>query len=193
MKTGILGGVFNPVHTAHLIAAEEVRQQLNLDRILFIPAANPPHKNTEGLTAAEKRFEMVRLAVSGNTYFEASDIEIKMTPNVKSYTVDTLAAFKEKYKNDEFYLIIGMDQFKELHTWKEPQKLFRLSKVVVINRPGFTEDMQNEFSKLVTFVKIPYMEISSSTIRERIKENKSIRYLVPEKVEEFIIENNLYK
>ena len=193
MKTGILGGVFNPVHTAHLIAAEAVRQQLNLDRILFIPASNPPHKNTEGLTDAEKRFEMIKLAISGNKYFEASDIEIKMPPNVKSYTVDTLAALKEKYKNDEFYLIIGMDQFTELHTWKEPQKLFELSKVVVINRPGFTDDIQNEFTKLANFVKIPYMEISSSIIRQRAKENKSIKYLVPEKVEEFIIENNLYK
>lgn len=195
-KIGILGGVFNPVHTAHLIAAEEVREQLQLDKILFIPSANPPHKDSDELIDAEKRLKMVTLAVSGNKHFEVSDIEITTQGNAKSYTIDTLTALKEKYGNEhvKFCLIIGMDQLIELHTWKDPEKLFTLSEVVVINRPGYSaQEIQNDFSKKVTFVTVPNLEISSSHIRRRVKENKSIKYLVPEAVEKFITENNLYK
>ncbi|MCI0715284.1 MAG: nicotinate-nucleotide adenylyltransferase [Chlorobi bacterium] len=194
-RIGVFGGIFNPVHTAHLIAAEEVREQMHLDIVLFIPSANPPHKDSGELIESEKRLKMVELAVSGNKNFEASDIEIKNPGKGKSYTVDTLTALREKYKNEQvkFYLIIGMDQLIDLHTWKDPGKLFALSEVVVINRPGFlVQDVKNEFGREVTYVPVPSVDISSSVIRHRIKENKSIKYLVPEKVEKFILENNLY-
>jgi nicotinate-nucleotide adenylyltransferase len=195
-KIGILGGIFNPPHTAHLIAAEEVRTRLELDKIMFIPAANPPHKDAAGIVDADARVKMVTLAVAGNEYFEVSDIEIKLSGEGKSYTVNTLGALVEQYKNEQvkFYLIIGMDQLIALNSWKEPEKLFTLSEVVVINRPWYEkEKIQNQYSERVTYIKIPYVEISSSTIRNRVKENKSIKYLVPEAVEKFIIENNLYK
>jgi nicotinate-nucleotide adenylyltransferase len=195
-RIGVFGGIFNPVHTAHLIAAEEVREQMHLDKVLFIPSANPPHKNTDELADTEKRLTMVRLAISGNEDFEESEIEIKNTGNAKSYTVDTLAALREIYCNEQvkFYLIIGMDQLIDLHKWKDPGKLFMLSEVIVINRPGFlVQDVKNEYGSRVTYVPVPSIDISSSEIRSRIRENKSIKYLVPEKVEEFIKENNLYK
>jgi nicotinate-nucleotide adenylyltransferase len=195
-KIGILGGVFNPVHMAHLIAAEQVRDKLKLDKILFIPSSNPPHKRPVGLIDAKKRMEMVLLAVKGNKYFEVSDIEISVKGSAKSYTADTLAALKENHKAEDvkFYMIIGMDQLIELHTWKEPEKILQLSEVVVINRPGYNEsEIRNDFGKKVTYVNIPDMDISASNIRQRIKEKKSIKYLVPEAVENFITENNLYK
>lgn len=195
-KIGIFGGTFNPVHTAHLIVAENVREQLHLDKILFIPAANPPHKNSGELIDAALRVKMAELAVSGNKYFEVSGIEIELSKTSKSYTINTLIALAEQYqvKQAEFYLILGMDQLIDLHTWKDPGKLFELSEVIVINRPGFlAEQVQNDFGKKVTFLTVPDIDISSTEIRLRIKENKSIKYLVPLTVEEFIIQNKLYK
>ena len=194
-RIGVFGGTFNPVHTAHLIMAEEVRQQVHLDKVLFIPSANPPHKNSVDIIDADKRLEMISLAIEGNSYFAASDIEIKSAQHSKSYTVDTLMALRMIYKDEptKLYLIIGMDNLVELHTWKDPGKLFALAEVVVMNRPGFLiQDVHNEYSGRVIFVPALNIDISSTDIRYRIKENRSIKYLVPEKVENFIKENKLY-
>jgi len=196
MRIGVFGGIFNPIHTAHLIVAEDVREQMHLDKVLFIPTAHPPHKDSQELIKSEIRLKMVELAISGNGNFEVSDIEIKNSGKGKSYTVDTLAALRLKYKNEQvkFYLIIGMDQLIDLHNWKDPGKLFALSEVVVINRPGFlVQDVKNDYGRQVTYLSVPSIDISSSEIRENIRENKSIKYLVPEKVEKFISENNLFK
>lgn len=194
-RIGIFGGTFNPIHTAHLIMAEEVRAQVHLDKVLFIPSANPPHKNTDDIIDAATRLEMINLAIEGNNYFESSDIEIKSAQYSKSYTVDTLMALRLMYKDEptKLYLIIGMDNLTELHTWKDPGKLFALAEVVVMNRPGFLiQNVHNEYSGRVIFVPAPDIDISSTDIRHRLKENRSIKYLVPAKVENFITENKLY-
>lgn len=194
-RIGIFGGTFNPIHTAHLIMAEDVRQQVHLDKVLFIPSANPPHKNSNGLLDANTRLDMINLAIEHNEYFYSSDIEIQSAQHSKSYTVDTLLALRNKYKDEQtkLYLIIGMDNLAELHTWKEPGKLFALAEVIVINRPGFfVQDVKNDYGRQVTYVPGLNIDISSTEIRHRIKENRSIKYLVPENVEKFIIENKLY-
>jgi nicotinate-nucleotide adenylyltransferase len=195
-RIGVFGGTFNPPHTAHLIMAESVKEQVHLDKVLFIPSANPPHKDADDLIDAGIRLEMVKQAIAANSGFEASDIEIKQSENGKSYTVNTLMALREKYKDEQvkLYLIIGIDQLIELHTWKDPGKLFFLSEVVVINRPGFfIEKVNNEYSNRVLYVPVPNIDISSTEIRHRVREGKSIKYLVPETTEKFITENKLYK
>jgi len=195
-RYGVFGGAFNPVHTAHLIIAEDVRQQMHLDKVLFIPYSNPPHKNSEGLLKPEFRLQMLQLAIDGNPFFEISDIEIHSSENSRTYTVDTLMKLREMHKSDgvKFYLIIGLDNLIELHTWKDPGKLFMLSEVVVLNRPGyFIQSVENEYSRRVVYIPAPNIDISASDIRNKIREKKSIKYLVPDKVEKFIIENNLYK
>ncbi len=195
-RIGVFGGTFNPIHIAHLIAAEEVKQQMHLNKVIFIPSADPPHKDGPTLTDAAKRLKMLNLAIQGNPSFESSDIEIRISENSKSYTVNTLLALRELHKDEpvKFYLIIGMDQLIELHTWKDPGKLFMLSEVVVINRPGYyAHQVTNDFSGRVHYVPIPSMEISSTDIRHRIIEKRPIRYMVGAEVEDYIIKNNLYK
>jgi nicotinate-nucleotide adenylyltransferase len=194
-RIGVLGGAFNPIHVAHLIIAEDVRQQMHLDKILFIPYSKPPHKDYEELIEADDRMNMIKLATDDNPYFEASDIEIKRGENSVTYTVDTLMELIETYKAEQvkFYLIIGMDNLIELHTWKNPGKLFLLSEVVVINRPGYLiQNVKNDYNRQVTFVPAPNIEISSTDIRFKVKEKKSVKYLVPKAVEEYIIKNKLY-
>lgn len=194
-RIGVLGGAFNPVHLAHLIIAEDVRQQMHLDKILFIPYSKPPHKDHDELIKAEDRLNMIKLAIEDNPYFEVSDIEIKRGENSLTYTVDTLMELREIHKAEQvkFYLLIGMDNLIELHTWKDPGKLFLLSEVVVINRPGYLiQKVKNDYNGKVTFVPAPNIDISSTDIRFKIKEKKSIKYLVPKAVEEYIIKNKLY-
>ncbi|MCC7158308.1 MAG: nicotinate-nucleotide adenylyltransferase [Ignavibacteria bacterium] len=194
-RIGIYGGTFNPIHTAHLITAEDVKEQMHLDKVLFIPSARPPHKETGGLTEAAVRLEMVKLAIQGNDSFEVSDIELNLPEGSKSYTANTLLALREQFKSEQvkFYLIIGMDQLIELHTWKDPSKLFLLSEVIVINRPGYViQQVENEFASQVIPVPVKSLDISSTDIRKRIHDKLSIKYLVPEEVEMYIKNNNLY-
>ncbi len=194
-RLGIFGGAFNPIHTAHLILAEDVREQMHLDKVLFIPYANPPHKNRDDLLDARIRLKLVNLAIGNNACFEASDIEILRGQHSRTFTVDTLMQLHQMYDNKQtkFYLIIGIDNLVELHTWKEPGKLFRLAEVVVISRPGFLiQDVKNEFYNQVTFIPSLNLDISSSDIRNRLREKRSIKYLVPEPVEREIIEKKLY-
>ena len=194
-RIGVLGGAFNPIHLAHLIIAEDVRQQMHLDTVLFIPYSKPPHKDHDELIDAETRLKLIKMAIADNPYFEASDIEIKRGKNSITYTVDTLMELREMHKAEQvkFYLIIGIDNLIELHTWKDPGKLFLLSEVVVINRPGFLiQNVKNEYNRQVVFVPAPNIDISATDIRFKIKENKSIKYLVPKAVEDYIIKNKLY-
>jgi len=192
---GVFGGAFNPIHTAHLVVAEEVRQQMHLDKILFIPYSNPPHKQADQLLEDKHRLNMINLAIQDNEYFESSACEIKRGKTSINYTVDTLLQLHEAYSKEQvkFYLIIGIDNLIELDSWKDPEKLFTLSEVVVINRPGYLiQSVQNEYHRKVTFVPAPHVDISSSDIRQRIKEKRSIKYLVPLAVEKYILENKLY-
>lgn len=191
-RFGIFGGTFNPPHIAHSIVAESVRQQLRLDKIIFIPSGNPPLKES---IPPDQRLEMANLAFTDNPEFEVSDIEMQ-NANERSYTVNTLKKLNEIHKDDsvKLFLIIGADNLIDLPKWKEPEKLFELSEVVVVNRPDYHEkDSKPEFADRVTSVRVPYLEISSSVIREHVSKGMSIKYLVNKKVEDYILKNNLYK
>ncbi|MDD5448989.1 MAG: nicotinate-nucleotide adenylyltransferase [Candidatus Omnitrophica bacterium] len=188
MKIGILGGTFNPIHIGHLILAEEALHKLNLDKIIFVPSYLPPHKEEEVILDAAHRFKMVSLAVKGNPRFEVSKIEIDARE--KSYSVDTIKKFKAQFPPDtEFFFITGSDSLKELFSWKKIDEILALSNFIVANRPGFP--IQG-VPKAIQMVAITGMEISSSDIRKRLKEARSIRYLVPDAVREYIEKSKLY-
>jgi nicotinate-nucleotide adenylyltransferase len=189
MRIGILGGTFNPIHTGHLVLAEEAREKLNLDKVILVPAYVPPHKKEEDLAEPNDRFKMVELAIRGNPNFEVSSVEIDA--KTTSYSVETLKAFRQKYGEDaRLFFLTGADSLGELYTWKEIDQIFKLSNFIVTNRPGY--DIANVPTG-VDVVTITSLEISSSLIRRKIKEGKSIRYLVPEPVREYIIARRLYR
>ena len=192
MNLGIFGGTFNPPHTGHLIVIETVRDQLHFDKVLFVPSANPPHKNDPSLASALQRFEMTQLAVQNNVNFEVSAIEIER--GGQSYSIDTLSAFSALYPKAKLFLIIGADNLVEFGTWKSPHEILTKADLIVMNRPGFAlPDSKNEFSRSAKFVMVPQMSISGSDIRRRVKMGRSIRYLVPKAVEEFIMHRGLYR
>jgi nicotinate-nucleotide adenylyltransferase len=192
MRIGVFGGTFNPPHLGHLIVAESAKEALSLDTVLFIPCASPPHKSSRSLVDAECRFEMVKLAISGNSSFQASDIEIQR--GGRSYTIDTLRALTALYPKAQFYLLIGIDNLLELHTWREPEEIFGLAEVVAVNRPGFTPaDVRKDYLRRVTSLRYPNIDISSSEIRRKAKMGKSIKYLVPSAVESYILKHGAYR
>ncbi|MCU0372347.1 MAG: nicotinate-nucleotide adenylyltransferase [Ignavibacteria bacterium] len=196
-RYGILGGSFNPPHTAHLILAENVKEQLELDKVIFIPSGKHALKDPQSLAEAGHRLNMARIAFEQDSSFEVSDIEIrKAKAGLTNYTVDTLIDLYQMYQKDfiKIYLIVGIDNLIEFPQWKDPHKLFILSEVVVMNRPGyFIQDVSVEFSRKARYLSVPMLEISSSEIRNRVRDNKSIKYLVDPEVEKYIKENNLYK
>lgn len=191
MKTGTLGGTFSPPHYGHLIVAERVREEIGLERIFFVPTAVPPHKQGLEIVDARHRLAMLELAVQGNRHFIVSDIEVQR--GGVSFTVDTLAEFRRLYPKDEFFVLIGMDNFVEFRTWRSPEKILNLSTVVVMTRPG-TNVVTNDGGLLsrVRICEVPDIEISSSDIRRRVAEGRSIRYLVPAAVERYIHQHQLY-
>jgi len=192
MNIGIYGGSFNPPHLGHLIVLESVQDQLRFDKVLFIPAANPPHKNDPTLAPSADRLEMTRLAIEGNAVFQASDIEIKR--DGRSYSIDTLDSLAAEHPGDKFSLIIGADNFLEFETWKSAQAILTKAEVVVMNRQGFSvQPGKNEFVRMVRFVHVPDIGISSTDIRRRVKLGRSIRYLVPQSVENYIRRKGLYR
>lgn len=215
-RIGILGGTFNPIHLGHLAAAEEIRDRLRLEKVLFIPSFLPPHKHEEDMPSAVQRQEMVRLAVSDNPHFRLSDIEIKR--GGKSYTVDTIETLQRSHPGAELCFITGVDSFLDIKTWKDWERLLTLCSFVVISREGhrFRDLTRLEFmakaeedlralderriwraavrsgGMTVYLEMIPFYEISSTDIRTRIGQGRSIKYHLPEAVERYIIENKLY-
>ena len=190
-RIGIFGGTFNPPHIAHCIVAESVRAQLILDKIIFIPSGNPPLKES---IPAEDRLAMANLAFGDDINFEVSDIEIRNITD-KSYTVNTLRKLRIKYEGEriKLFLIIGADNLLDLPRWKDPGQLFELAEIVVINRPGFDpKNSKKEFYEKAKFTDVPYLEISSSMIREYVKIGRPVKYLVTKEVEEYIEDNKLY-
>lgn len=212
MKTGILGGTFNPIHNAHLRIAEEARDRFALDRVIFIPAALPPHKPTVGELSFADRLEMVRLAVADNPHFAASDLE--KVRGGRSYSIDTLRTLHQEHPGDEFYFIIGGDSFRDISTWHDYASIFSLCHLVAVQRPRATfeslakalpvaianEFCYNEPAKMLTHssgcnvyaLHGVLLDISSSHIRALVRAGRSIRYLVPEAVEQYIQEQRLY-
>lgn len=197
-KYGIFGGSFNPIHYGHLMICEYIKEEMGLDKVIFIPTGNPPHKDLG--VSAEDRYEMVRLAISPNPDFEISDIE---TTRVNlSYTVDTIRELKKIYKEEKLYFLIGLDSLFQLKTWKKIGDLSQEIEFVVALRPGYIdkEEINNEidflrenFGTRINLIKTPLYEISSTDLRDRIHEGKSLRYLIPKKVLDYIEESGFYK
>jgi nicotinate-nucleotide adenylyltransferase len=189
-KVGIFGGTFDPIHHGHLITAQSVREIRNLDKIIFIPSFISPHKADVNSASPEHRMNMLKLAVEGVDFFEVSDYEIKKEGI--SYTIDTISEFKKKYDALEF--IIGYDNIFKFHTWKDPDEIMKLTKVLVLKRKSSEpHPFDDEYVEQATFVQTRGIEISATDIREKVKQGMPIHYLVPEKVKEYIYSFNLYK
>ncbi len=212
MKVGILGGTFNPIHMAHLRIAEEVRERFDLEQVVFVPAATPPHKELADDLPFATRFEMVRQAIAGNPRFALSDIEGRR--GGKSYSIDTLHALRNERPDDEFFFIVGSDSFLDIGSWHEYGALFSLCNIIVVERPGgVVGDMADALPVAIadqfcyygaekrlahrSGYSVYYLEgipldISSSAVRELVRLGRSIRYLVPEAVEYYIKEQRVY-
>jgi len=192
-RIGVFGGTFNPIHHGHLINIELLKENYNLDLILFIPVKIPVHKTMEDKTTPSDRLEMVKLAIREINYFQASDIELNRES--ASYTITTLEELKKIYPDDGLFLIIGSDSFNELDTWKEYKKILSDYHVIVMQRPGDVELREDllRLSDKVEFQKEYMIEISSSMIRDRIKKGLTIRYLTTDEVINFISYKGLYK
>jgi len=197
MRLGVFGGTFDPVHYGHLVAAEEIRYRLRLDKVLFVPAGLPPHKLDHDITPTRHRLAMLELAIASNPGFALSRVDVDR--HGPCYTVDTLALLHEEYgPGTELFFLMGMDSLAEILTWKDPERLIRLARIVVVGRPGFQADV-NELDKVlpgaaerICIVDTPLMEVSSSDIRRRVREGAPIRYQVPEAVEAYIRAHRLY-
>ncbi|MBN2541699.1 nicotinate-nucleotide adenylyltransferase [bacterium] len=192
MKIGILGGSFNPIHLGHLIIGEYTREEFDLDIILFVVGYAPPHKASHTLLSPEKRMEMTGIAIESNPHFELCDIEFE--ENQSSYTVDVLKSLQKKYPEDTIlYLIIGSDSLLEIKTWRNWRELWSWAKIVVIPRKGFSiADAPLDKEQEIFVSGCPQIEISSSDIRMRIIDKRSIRYLVPTEVQKYISDQKLY-
>jgi len=193
MRIGLYGGTFDPVHLGHLIVAEQARLKLQLQRVFFVLTPNPPHKPAAAISPAEHRLNMLKLALNDHPQFEVSTAELER-PGV-SYTVDTLRQFRAlpEFSEAEFFLIIGADSMLELKNWREPQAIIRLAKLAVYSRRGLDlHHVAPEFLQETHVIDGPQVEISATDIRERCRGGGSIRYLVPEVVRNYILENYLY-
>jgi len=188
MRVGILGGTFDPPHIAHLIIAELARVRLELDKVIFIPAGEPWMKSARIVTSADGRVEMVSLAISSNPAFSLSLIEVNRTG--PTYTIDTIEQLSGEVGYDVgLFLLLGWDSAAELPSWKAPDRITKMARIVVFPRPGFTKPEPEDLEKAMpgiaermVYMDEPYLGISSTCIRQRIREGKSVRYLVPDKV-----------
>jgi len=188
MRIGIFGGTFNPIHSGHLIIAQEVLEQLKLDRIIFVPCFLPPHKIERKLAKANDRLKMVSLAVRSNRHFKVSGWEIKQKGI--SYTVDTVKHFNNLFRDKaSLFFIIGADNLKDLNRWKDSKAIMKLAKMVVVNRPGQSlKNLRKEFIPVL----IPGIDIASSLIRRRISQKRGIDYFLPSNVKAYIKKRRLY-
>jgi nicotinate-nucleotide adenylyltransferase len=196
--TGVFGGTFDPIHLAHLAVAESARDTFGLRRVLFIPAAQPPHKPDKPITPVEHRLAMVEAAVAGNPGFQVSRIEVDRPG--PSYTVDTVTALHEDEASDRLALILSAESFLELPTWREPARILELADLVVVPRDGYREAdggfLTSAFPgtpATACFLDGPRIRLSASEIRQRAAAGRSIRYLVPDAVASYIGDHGLYQ
>jgi nicotinate-nucleotide adenylyltransferase len=213
LRLGLFGGTFNPIHYGHLRSAEEVCEALALTRLWFIPAGHPPHKTTPGTIPFEVRLEMTRLAVGDHPVMSVSDLEGRRPG--RSYSIETLRQIRREVGPTwELFFILGLDAMLEIATWKDYQDLFTLSHFVVLDRPGYDRrrlgevlmgevhprfrpleaepGFQHPSGHKVVIQATTLMDISGTSIRNRVRQGRSIRYLLPEAVRGYIIKNNLY-
>jgi nicotinate-nucleotide adenylyltransferase len=197
-RIGVLGGTFDPIHLGHLIIAEEVRQKLELGLVLFMPAGQPWLKEGTGISAPEHRLEMVKLATASNPHFRVSTLEMERPG--PTYTVDTIGQLKAGFgPGSELYFIAGSDALAGLPGWKNPERLLEMCRLAAVRRPGFAAvdlislDMRiAKASQRIVIAEVPQIDISSSEIRRRINQGLSIKYMVPEAVEYYIMAHKLY-
>ena len=194
-RLGVLGGSFDPPHLAHLAIASEACHALGLARVLFVPAAAPPHKGADERTSAEARLEMASLATDDDLRFTVSGIEIERG---LVYSADMLRALSTRYADHDLVFIMGSDSLVQLETWHEPEEILSLCSLAVAPRPGdspaaITAAAARWGDYQVTLLDIPLMDIASSDIRKRAAQRRPIRYLVPHRVEQYILETGLYR
>ncbi len=206
MRVAFFGGTFNPIHIGHLISAIEIKDYFFIDKFIFIPTGVPPHKKNLALSAKD-RYDMVSVSIAGLKDFEVSDIEINSKEI--SYTVDTIDLLKKHYQNDELFYCIGADAFLSIDTWKGYKELLKKITFIIITRPKYSiEQIKLKYNwikfiearkvakypprELSAYIYYRKIDISSSQIRKRVKENKIIRYFVPQDVEKMILEKGFY-
>ena len=192
MELGIYGGTFNPPHLAHLIIAETVRDQFGLDRMLWVPAGQPPHKDVRDLAEVRHRLAMTERAVEGNAGFAVSEVEIER--GGPSYTVDTLGALQEAYPGARLHLLLGGDSLAHFASWRRPDVILERASLIVYDRPGAdASDVPGHVAEQVRFAEAPLLLISGTEVRARRRRGASIRYLVPEPVRVYIQKHGLYE
>ncbi|MCO1600896.1 nicotinate-nucleotide adenylyltransferase [Desulfosporosinus nitroreducens] len=197
-RLGIMGGTFDPIHYGHLVAAEMARAEFKLSKVLFIPTGTPPHKDRKDISAAEMRYEMVKLAIQDNSAFDISRVEIEREG--PSYTVETLRVLRRDWPEHELYFITGSDALLEIFSWREAEEIFRLIQYIGAARPGF--DASDFFLKVqhehpetqgkIHYLEVPALAISSTDIRARVRRREPIRYLLPETVRLYLEQHRLY-
>lgn len=192
---GIFGGTFDPIHIGHLAVAERACDELGLDGVVFVPALQPPHKPHRIISPIADRVTMLKLAIAGNPRFSWSDVD--MRPDEPSYTVSMLIRMRDRFPETELSFIVGEDSLRDFATWREPDRILDLTRLVVADRPGVEvdesvyADVPRLRSRVVRFP-APLLEVSSSELRRRVSEGLSIRYLVPEAVFGYIQERGLF-
>ena len=193
MKVCLFGGTFDPPHLGHLIIAQTIFEAENFDQIVFVPAYQPPHKNGMKISPVDQRLEMLNIAIKENPNFIMSDLEIERKG--LSYSIDTIMEYKKQnnLSSSELFYLMGSDSLRQFKKWKDPKMIIDESRVIVAIRPGFRpSDIPNWILAKIQFASIPRIEISSTTIRERWGNDKTIRYMVTESVWQYINKNKLY-
>jgi len=198
LRIGLMGGTFDPVHLGHLVTAEEARDQFRLDKVIFVPAGMPPHKKDYPVTDALHRYEMTKLAIASNSYFRISDVEIKR-PGY-SFAVETVSYFAEAYgEKCLLFFITGADAILEILTWKQVHLLIGLCEFIAATRPGYNLELDPTLKQLPPSAKdrihqleVPALAISSTDIRRRVREKRTIKYLLPEAAVEYILQKGIY-
>jgi nicotinate-nucleotide adenylyltransferase len=197
LRVGVFGGAFNPPHLGHLVCAQEVLLKLELERVLWVPVGEPPHRELDDDPGAEARLDMVQLAIAGDERFAVSRVEVDREG--PSYTSDTLELLRREAPGDEFFLILGGDQAAALPTWHEPEKVLERATVAAVERVGWSRSALGiKLARLhgaerVRHVDMPVIQVSSTGLRRRVREGRPIRYLVPPEVEEYIGARELYR
>jgi nicotinate-nucleotide adenylyltransferase len=189
VRVGILGGTFDPPHHGHLIAAQDAIIDLELDKVIFIPAAVPPHKQRNNVTAPAVRLRMIEAATRDDGRFEVSDVELRRTG--PSYTVDTLRELRAARPTDQLFLLLGVDQVREFESWREPKEVLKLAALVMLARAGIEDDGGRDIVEQT--VRVTRIDVSSTLVRERVRAGRPIRYLVPAAVEKIIADERLYQ
>lgn len=196
---GIMGGTFNPIHYGHLLLAEQAREELKLDEVLFLPSGNPYMKRQNIILDGQRRADMVKLAIEGHPDFSLSTIELERKG--PTYTCDTLKELKEKNPQNSYYFILGADSLLMLECWKNPEVIFQNAVITASVRGTGNEEkirmiaaqLKQEYGAEIRILPARFMDLSSSEIRQRLEKGKSVRYMLPENVRSYILENHLYQ